>query len=321
MVTVPAYFNDRQRQATRDAVSLAGLHVARLLNEPTAAALAYGLARDEAQTVMVWDLGGSTFDVSILELGEGIFEVRAVSGDNSLGGDDFDQRVAEWLAAAYRRRHDSSYPQDPGARVRLREAAERAKVGLSRAAETRVFLPCVERSPGPRHLDAVLSRLEFEDLVGDLLQRLGPPTRQAMADAGLTAAAVDTVILAGNGTRLPAVRRVVTGIMGQEPYRFVDPDLVTAVGAAIQAGWREPSRPSSRCVPPSPGTTPAPSDASVSGSAASCPASPAIDCHREPGSDSPRRVPGRRPLHQDWCSRKRAQGGGSWQLKPRVTRW
>jgi molecular chaperone DnaK len=236
VITVPAYFNDRQRQATAEAARLAGLEVLRLLNEPTAAALAYGLTREEAQTVMVWDLGGGTFDVSILELGDGVFEVRAVSGDNSLGGDDFDREVGEWLAGRYRDQHGLPYPDGAVARVRLVDAARRAKVRLSDVASARVFLPCVEAGPPARHLDAVLRRDELERLVAGLLGRLVPPARQALADAGLDPRAVDAVILAGNGTRLPAVRRVVAELMGQEPYRSVDPDLVTALGAAIQAG-------------------------------------------------------------------------------------
>jgi molecular chaperone DnaK len=236
VITVPAYFNDRQRQATAEAARLAGLDVLRLLGEPTAAALAYGLDRRDVQTVMVWDLGGGTFDVSVLELGDGVFEVRAVSGDSSLGGDDFDARVADWLAERYAAANGCPYPDDAGARLRLLEAAGRAKVRLTGATSTRVLLPRVETGPPPRHLDVVLGRAQLERAVADLVGRLLPPARQALADAGLRPPAIDAVVLAGNGTRLPAVRRAVRELMGQEPYRLLDPDLVTAMGAAVQAG-------------------------------------------------------------------------------------
>jgi molecular chaperone DnaK len=236
VLTVPAYFNDRQRQATVEAAALAGLGVQRLLNEPTAAALAYGLGADEARTIMVWDLGGGTFDVSLLELGDGVFEVRAVSGDNSLGGDDFDAVVMEWLAEIYHEQHWCAYPADGRSQARLRDTAEKAKVQLSQSSRTRVFLPFVERRPYARHLHAELDRVELERRLGGLLGRLETPTRQVLADAGLPPSKVDAVILVGNGTRLPAVRRVVTRIMGQEPLRWVDPDLITAMGAAIGAG-------------------------------------------------------------------------------------
>ena len=236
VIGVPAYFNDRQREAVREAALLAGLRPLRLINEPTAAALAYGLDRDDVLTVMVWDLGGGTFDVSILELGGGVFEVRAVSGDGRLGGEDFDQRVMAWLVEQYQAVEGVAFPEDGGSRERLREAAERAKRCLSTASSTKVVIPFVERSPDARHLDVTLTRTQLEALVADLLERLIPPTRQVLADAGLRPEHVDCVILVGNGTKMPAVREVVTRLMGREPYRALDPDLVTAIGAAIHAG-------------------------------------------------------------------------------------
>jgi len=236
VITVPAYFNDRQRRASREAALLAGLTVPMLLNEPTAAALAYGLEREEANTILVWDLGGGTFDVSILELGEGIFEVLAVSGDSSLGGVDFDEAVGAHLAETYRTRSGVEYPGDPRARARLREAAERVKLELSTSSVARAFVPFVRRSSSPLHLDVTVTRETLERLVADLVGRLVPPTRQALADARLTASQLDLVILVGNGTKMPVVRRLATELLGSEPYRYLDADLVTALGAAIQAG-------------------------------------------------------------------------------------
>ncbi len=236
VMTVPAYFNDRQRRATREAALLAGLRIPLLLNEPTAAALAYGLEREEVQTVLVWDLGGGTFDVSILELGEGIFEVLAVSGDSSLGGVDFDEAVAVYLAEAYMAQWGVEYPRDPRAQARLREAAERVKLELSSSPGARAFVPFVERSPTPRHLDVTVTLECLEGLVAGLVQRLIPPTRQALADANLAASQLDRVILVGNGTKMPVVRKLVTQLLGTEPYRYLDADLVTGIGAAIQAG-------------------------------------------------------------------------------------
>lgn len=236
VVSVPAYFSDPQREATKEAAALAGIEVLRLINEPTAAALAYGLNREEAHTVLVWDLGGGTFDISILELGEGIFEVRVVSGDTWLGGDDFDQLVMKYLAEEYRRSWGDDFPKDPGAWERLREAAEKAKVQLSSSPQIPIRIPFVVASPGPRHLDTTLTREKLEDLVAPLLQRLVPPVHQALADAGLTPQQIDRVILVGNGTKMPAVRQLAIKLLAQEPYRYIDPDLVTGVGAAIEAG-------------------------------------------------------------------------------------
>ena len=235
VITVPAYFDDRQRQATREAGLLAGLDVMKIINEPTAAALAYGLDREDAHTVLVWDLGGGTFDVSILELGEGIFEVRTVSGDSWLGGDDFDNRIMEYLAGDYRKTYGVDLLADSTATQRLREVAEKAKVQLSSAHETLVRLPALDTQQHGR-LEAKLTRKQLEGLTADLLQRMAAPTRQALADAGLTADDIDRVLLVGGATRMPAVRALAREMIGKEPYRYIDPDETVAMGAAIQAG-------------------------------------------------------------------------------------
>jgi len=236
VITVPAYFNDRQRRAVREAAVLAGLTVPKLLNEPTAAALAYGIDREEARSVLVWDLGGGTFDVSVLELGDGIFEVLSVSGDGALGGLDFDDAIATHLEGQFRAASGAEYPADPRSRARLRDAAERVKVGLSTAPVVTAFLPFVRRRPTRQDLDIVISLETLERVVADLVQRLVPPTRQALVDAHLDPSQVDLVILAGNGTKMPVVRRLAAELTGSEPYRYLDADLVTAFGAAIQAG-------------------------------------------------------------------------------------
>ena len=236
VLTVPAYYNDRQRRATREAAVLAGLTVPMLLNEPTAAALAYGLEQEGSSTILVWDLGGGTFDVSVLELGEGIFEVLAVSGDGALGGVDFDEVVAAHLAESYRQRHGTDYPDDPQARARLLEAAEKLKLGLSTSSVATALVPFIGPSPVPPDLEVVVTRDTLERLVADLVQRLVPPTRQALADAHLAASQLDLVILVGNGTKMPVVRKLASELLGSEPYRYLDADLVTALGAAIQAG-------------------------------------------------------------------------------------
>ncbi|MBI4199257.1 MAG: Hsp70 family protein [Chloroflexi bacterium] len=235
VITVPAYFNELQRQATREAALLAGLDVLRLLNEPTATALAYGLHREDAHTILVWDLGGGTFDVSILELGEGIFEVRAVSGDAWLGGDDYDQRLAAYLAEQYRQARGVDFPNTPEARQQLREAAERAKVQLSPSPGTRVSLDLPGDDAAPRVWKTDVTRECFERLTADLLQRMVGPTRQALRDADLTPAGIDRVVLAGGATRMPALRALVKEMFGKEPYRSLDPDEVVAMGAAVQA--------------------------------------------------------------------------------------
>ncbi|MDP3061894.1 MAG: Hsp70 family protein, partial [Chloroflexota bacterium] len=234
VITVPAYFNDRQRQATKEAAALAGLEVMRIINEPTAAALAYGLQREDAHTILVWDLGGGTFDVSILELGEGIFEVRAVSGDSRLGGDDWDSLLLQHLMAEYGRASGTEFPNDAGARYRLRELAERAKRELSTVPVTRVRLPL--GAGDARYLELEVSREQLEALTRDLLDRMVTPTHQALADAGLSPGELDRVILVGGMTRMPAVRDMARSLFGKEPYRYIDPDEVVALGAAIQAG-------------------------------------------------------------------------------------
>ncbi|MBI2919112.1 MAG: Hsp70 family protein [Chloroflexi bacterium] len=231
VITVPAYFNDRQRQATREAATLAGIEVLRLLSEPTATALAYGLQREDAHTVLVWDLGGGTFDVSILDLGDGVFEVRAVSGDTWLGGDDYDRRLSEYLSGEYERLSGRTYPMDAGIRQQLRETAETAKIELSTSERAVVAVPS-----DARPVDVELTRAQLEHLTADLLQRMVVCTDQALRDAGLTPEDIDRVVLAGGATRMPTLRRRVRGMFGKEPYRYLDPDEVVAMGAAIQAG-------------------------------------------------------------------------------------
>ena len=234
VITVPAYFNERQRQATRDAGEQAGLEVIRILSEPTAASLAYGLEREDAHTILVWDLGGGTFDVSILELGDGIFEVLAVSGDSWLGGDDFDRRVMDWLADEYHWQSGTELPPDGAIRECLREAAERAKIRLSRSTDTQIGIP-LSVVAGCHDLVAHLSRGELEGLTRDLLLRMVNPTQQALRDAGLEEEEIDRVILVGGATRMPAVRALARRLLRKEPYRYIDPDKVVAMGAAIHA--------------------------------------------------------------------------------------
>ncbi|MBF8267844.1 MAG: Molecular chaperone DnaK [Dehalococcoidia bacterium] len=237
VITVPAYFNDRQRQATREAGILAGLSVLGLLNEPTATAIAYGLNREDAHTILVWDLGAGTFDVSLLALGEGIFEVRAVSGDNQLGGDDFTRRVADHMALHYQRTYDTPLPDRPDVWERLGEEAENAKIRLCYSPVVRVSLPFLVSGPqGPRHLETELTRGQFNALTADLVERLVIPTRQALKDADLSPQQIDRVILAGGGCLMPAVRELARKLFGKEPYRHIDPFTVVAQGAAIYAG-------------------------------------------------------------------------------------
>jgi molecular chaperone DnaK len=237
VVTVPAYFNDSQRQATKDAGKVAGLNVKRIINEPTAAALAYGLEKESDQRIFVWDLGGGTFDVSILEMGDGVFEVKATSGDNHLGGDNFDKAIVDWLVAEFKKSQGIDLSQDRMALQRLYEAAEKAKVELSTTQETQINLPFVTADQsGPKHLDMRLSRSKLVELTSDLLNRTVGPTRQAMEDAGVTGADIDHVVLVGGMTRMPAVQGKVKELVGKEPHLGVNPDEVVAVGAAIQAG-------------------------------------------------------------------------------------
>ncbi|MEV4381291.1 molecular chaperone DnaK [Streptosporangium sp. NPDC049644] len=237
VITVPAYFNDSQRQATKDAGKIAGLEVLRIVNEPTAAALAYGLDRKENETVLVFDLGGGTFDVSILAIGDGVVEVRATAGDTHLGGDDFDRRIVDHLADEFQRDNGIDLRQDPQALQRLFEAAEKAKVELSAVSQTQVSLPFITAdASGPKHLNATLRRSTFEEITADLLERCKPPIQQAMADAKLTADDIDEVILVGGSTRMPAVQSLVRRMTGgKDPNMTVNPDEVVALGAAVQA--------------------------------------------------------------------------------------
>jgi len=238
VITVPAYFEDAQRQATKDAGKIAGLEVLRIINEPTAAALAYGLDKAEKdQTILVFDLGGGTFDVSLLELGDGVFEVKATSGNNYLGGDDFDNRVVDWLAEEFKKENGIDLKADPRALSRLKEAAEKAKIELSTTTSTDINLPFITADEsGPKHLDTSLTRAKFEELIDDLLKKTVGPTRQAMNDAGVTGDDIDQVLLVGGSTRIPAVVELVKKLTGKEPNKSVNPDEVVAVGAAIQAG-------------------------------------------------------------------------------------
>src|SRR5499427_5131784 len=238
VITVPAYFNDAQRTATRDAGKIAGLNVLRIINEPTAAALAYGLDKKTSETVLVFDLGGGTFDVSILEVGEGVFEVKATAGDTHLGGDDFDKRIVDWLAEEFKRDQGIDLRQDRQALQRLTEAAEKAKVELSNVTEATISLPFITAdASGPKHLEMKLSRAKFDQLTADLVERCVGPVKQALQDAKLTDRDIDEVILVGGATRMPAVQALVRRLTGgKEPNQSVNPDEVVAIGAAIQAG-------------------------------------------------------------------------------------
>ncbi|MER6278723.1 molecular chaperone DnaK [Streptomyces sp900105245] len=237
VITVPAYFDDHQRQATKEAGEIAGLKVLRIINEPTAAALAYGLDRGEEQTVLVFDLGGGTFDVSLLEIGDGVIEVKATNGDTHLGGDDWDQRVVEHLAKRFKGQYGIDLAADKMAVQRLREAAEKAKIELSSSSETSINLPYITASAeGPLHLEEKLTRAQFQELTADLLDRCRTPFHQAVRDAGVELSAVDHVILVGGSTRMPAVTELVKELTGKDPHKGVNPDEVVAVGAALQAG-------------------------------------------------------------------------------------
>jgi molecular chaperone DnaK len=237
VITVPAYFSDSQRQATKDAGRIAGLEVLRIVNEPTAAALAYGLDKGEDNTILVYDLGGGTFDVSILELGEGVFEVKATSGNNRLGGDDFDERVVNWMAEQFKRENGIDLRNDRMALQRLKEAAEKAKIELSGLASTGINLPFITAVNGePKHLDLTLTRAKFDELTVDLVEATVGPLKRALSDAGLEAKGLDKVILVGGSTRIPAVQEIVKKVTGKEPYKGVNPDEVVAVGATIQGG-------------------------------------------------------------------------------------
>jgi len=237
VITVPAYFNDAQRQATKDAGKIAGLEVLRIINEPTAAALAYGLDKKKSGTIAVYDLGGGTFDVSILEIGDGVFEVKSTNGDTFLGGEDFDMRLVEYLADEFKREQGIDLRKDKLALQRLKEAAEKAKIELSSTAQTEINLPYITAdASGPKHLALKLSRAKFESLVEDLVQRTVDPCRKALKDAGLAAGQIDEVVLVGGMTRMPKIQDVVKQFFGKEPHKGVNPDEVVAIGAAVQAG-------------------------------------------------------------------------------------
>jgi molecular chaperone DnaK len=237
VITVPAYFNNAQREATKDAGKIAGLNVLRIINEPTAASLAYGLDKESDQTILVFDLGGGTFDVSVLELGEGVFEVKATNGDNHLGGDNFDKTIVDWMVAEFKRDQGIDLAADKMALQRLYEAAEKAKIELSSTTSTQINLPFITATQeGPKHLDLQLTRAKLNELTHDLIERVVGPTKTALADAGLTKADIDHVVLVGGMTRMPAVQEKVKELVGKDPHKGVNPDEVVAVGAAIQAG-------------------------------------------------------------------------------------
>ena len=237
VITVPAYFNDAQRQATKDAGQIAGLEVMRIVNEPTAAALAYGLDKKKDETIAVYDFGGGTFDISILEVGEGVVEVKATNGDTHLGGDNLDQRIIDWIIAEFKKSDGIDLGKDRMALQRLKEAAEKAKMELSTVMETDINLPFITADQtGPKHLQMKLTRAKFEQLVDDLLQRTVGPTKQALADAGVDPSKIDEVVLVGGSTRIPKVQQIVKELFGKEPHKGVNPDEVVAIGAAVQAG-------------------------------------------------------------------------------------
>lgn len=237
VITVPAYFTDAQRQATKDAGRIAGLEVLRIINEPTAASLAYGTDKTDDETILVFDLGGGTFDVSILEMGDGVFEVKATSGNNRLGGDDFDQRIIDWLVAEFKKENGIDLSQDRMAMQRLKDAAEKAKIELSSVTTTNINLPFITQgASGPLHMDIDLTRAKFNELTADLVEKTLGPVRQALSDAGLSPQEIGRVILVGGSTRIPAVQEAVKRLTGKEAYKGVNPDEVVAIGAAVQAG-------------------------------------------------------------------------------------
>ena len=237
VITVPAYFTDAQRQATKDAGRIAGLEVKRIINEPTAASLAYGLEKEDTHTILVYDLGGGTFDVSLLEIGDGVFQVLATAGNNRLGGDDFDKRIIDYMVSEFRREHNIDLSQDTTAMQRLKDEAEKAKIELSGVTSTQINLPFITMQGGtPLHLEMTLTRAKFNELTADLVEKTIGPVNQALSDAGLTASKIDKVILVGGSTRIPAVQEAVQRITGKEPFRGINPDECVAVGAAIQGG-------------------------------------------------------------------------------------
>ena len=238
VITVPAYFSDAQRQATKDAGKIAGLEVLRIINEPTAAALAYGMDKEANQKIMVFDLGGGTFDVSLLEISDGVFEVLATNGDTHLGGDDFDQRVIDWMADRFQHEHGIDLRKDKMVLQRLRDAAEKAKIELSGMTSTSINLPFITATAeGPLHFEATLTRAEFDRITADLVERTMVPTKKALADAGLNVNQIDKVLLVGGSTRIPAVQEAVKKFIGKEPFKGINPDECVAIGAAIQAAF------------------------------------------------------------------------------------
>ena len=237
VITVPAYFTDAQRQATKDAGKIAGMEVKRIINEPTAAALAYGIDKETEQKVMVYDLGGGTFDVSIIEMGDGVQEVLATAGNNRLGGDDFDQKIVDWMVASFKAETGVDLSADKMAVQRLREAAEKAKIELSGSTSSNINLPFITAdATGPKHLDLTLTRAKFNELTASLVEATMAPVRQALADSGLSAAQVDKVLLVGGSTRIPAVQEAIQKFMGKEPFKGINPDECVAMGAALQGG-------------------------------------------------------------------------------------
>ena len=237
VITVPAYFSDSQRQATKDAGKIAGLEVLRIVNEPTAAALSYGLDKENSQKILVYDLGGGTFDVSLLEIGDGVIEVLATSGNNRLGGDDFDEKIMNWIISEYKKSEGIDLSKDKAAMQRLREAAEKAKIELSGVMQTNINLPFITMdASGPKHLDMNLTRAQFDKLTEDLVRKTEEPTMKALNDAGIKASDIDKVILVGGSTRIPAVQDMVKRLTGKEPFKGINPDECVAMGAAIQAG-------------------------------------------------------------------------------------
>ena len=237
VITVPAYFNDSQRQATKDAGKIAGLEVLRIINEPTAASLAYGLDKEENQKILIYDLGGGTFDVSILEIGDGVFEVLATNGDTHLGGDDFDQHIMDWMGSEFKKSNGVDLSQDKMAMQRLKEAAEKAKIDLSGTLSVNINLPYISMGPaGPLHMDLTLTRAKFDDLTSDLVKRTLEPVNKAMSDAGVSMNDIHRVVLVGGSTRIPAVQEAVKKITGKEPFKGINPDECVAIGAAIQGG-------------------------------------------------------------------------------------
>ena len=237
VITVPAYFTDSQRQATKDAGKIAGLEVKRIINEPTAAALSYGLENEKAQKIMVYDLGGGTFDVSVIEIGDGVIEVLATSGNNHLGGDDFDKRVADYLISEFKKSEGVDLSNDKMAMQRIKEAAEKAKKELSSSTTSNINLPFITATAeGPKHLDITLTRAKFDELTADLVQATMDPVNTALKDANLSASQLDKILLVGGSTRIPAVQEAVKKITGKEPFKGINPDECVALGAALQGG-------------------------------------------------------------------------------------